>query len=178
MSPVASPLAAPASRVASPPEVVTIPSFAVSALPGERVASTRPVSVAALPPAPPVLDASALFERANSARRAGDHERASALYRTLVARYPMSAEGHEAQAVLGRLLLGDGDASHALGCFDAYLRDGGSLREDVMADRARALAKLGRAHDEAEAWGALLHLYPSSVHADWARGRLRELGAP
>ncbi len=133
---------------------------------------------AALPTAPPVDDAAALFDRANRARRSGDHARASDVYRALVERYPASAEAHESQAVLGRLLLGDGQANAALRYFDEYLRTGGALAEDVMADRAQALARLGRVHDEADAWGALLRAYPSSVHSDRALGRLGELGAP
>jgi outer membrane protein assembly factor BamD (BamD/ComL family) len=128
--------------------------------------------------AAPVSDAAQLFARANDARRAGDHERAVSLYRRLMDEHSSSAEAHESQAALGRLLLGDGDVSTAVQVFDAYLQTGGPLREDVMADRALALGRLGRTREEAEAWSSLLQAYPGSVHEARARGRLRELGAP
>jgi hypothetical protein len=79
--------------------------------------------------------------------------------------------------MFGRMLLDDGDASGALQRFDDALRLGtGALREDVMLGRALALQRLGRVDDEAKAWSSLLATYPSSVHADRARRRLRELG--
>jgi tetratricopeptide (TPR) repeat protein len=124
-----------------------------------------------------VPDAAGLFSHANRARWGGDHDRALELYRTLVEWYPGSTEAHESQAVLGSMLLVDGDAGAALHCFDNYLRTGGALREDVMADRARALGRLGRAHDELQAWSDLLRAFPASVHASFASSRLRELGA-
>ena len=118
-----------------------------------------------------------LFERASAARRAGDHDRAADLYRELARQYPGSAEAHESRATLGRMLLADGDAHAAVRSFDAYLEVGGSLSEDVMADRAAALGKLGRGDEEATAWSALLRAYPGSVHAERARARLQELRA-
>ena len=158
----------PGSPVAvrSAPPTWTAPSVSVTM---EPASGTEPVVGAA-------ADAPALFERANRARRAGDHDRAATLYRSLIDHYPSSPEAHESQAVLGRALLGDGDASGAVRCFDEYLRAGGSVGEDVMADRALALGRLGRAHDEAEAWRRLLGSYPSSVHTERAHARLRELG--
>jgi hypothetical protein len=74
------------------------------------------------------------------------------------------------------MLLDDGDANAALRSFDDYLRAAGVLREDVMVDRALALGRLGRWHDEANEWTTLLRAYPSSVHAERARERLRQLG--
>jgi TolA-binding protein len=127
-------------------------------------------------PAPPAADARLLFVCANGARRVGDRDRAADLYRTLINEYPAAAEAHEAQATLGRMLLEDGDAHAALHYFDDYLHVGGPLQEDVMADRAAALGRLGRSADEAAAWSSLLHSYPSSVHAARAATRLRELG--
>jgi hypothetical protein len=46
-----------------------------------------------------------------------------------------------------------------------------------MVDRALALGRLGRLHDEANEWMTLLRAYPKSVHAERARERLRQLGA-
>jgi hypothetical protein len=127
-------------------------------------------------PAVPSSDAAALFAQANAVRRSGDHAGAADLYRNLIDRFPRSAEAHEAQATLGRLQLGDGNASIAVRFFDEYLYAGGPLEEDVRVDRALALGRLHRPADEAEAWSALLRAHPASVHAERARARLRELG--
>ena len=45
-------------------------------------------------------------------------------YRRLIAQYPRSGEARESPVVLGRMLLDDGDAANALGCFDAYVSRG------------------------------------------------------
>jgi hypothetical protein len=168
----------------SPPVVTAPPSASASpvgpALPVAR-AKTGDVRMAHEPPvvaAPPLPDAPWLFDRANRARRSGDHARASELYLELIDRFPESPEGHESEAVLGHLLLHDGDARAALGHLDAYLGAGGPLTEDVTLDRALALGRLGRASDESDAWRRLLHDYPSSVHRERARSRLQELGSP
>jgi outer membrane protein assembly factor BamD (BamD/ComL family) len=117
-----------------------------------------------------------LFARANSARRSGDQEQATSLYRALIERYRSSSEAHEAEAVLGRTRLDSSDPGDALRYFDDYLDTDGALREDVMSDRAAALQGLGRADEEASAWTALLQDYPASVHGERARKRLSELG--
>lgn len=193
--PVMLPQAALSTASAPPPSVLSLaPSssaVAVSAPTRQAGTSTAlPADALSMNPAPapsavssvdptahaPVSDAAALFARANRARWTGNRERAVELYRALVERYPASVEAHESQAVLGQVLLVADEASAALRCFDDYLRTGGPLQEDVMADRARALTRLGRAHDEAEAWTSLLRAYPGSVHAERARSRLRELG--
>jgi TolA-binding protein len=173
------PAQAPSSPVAVTPAVTPQPATG-SWPPGGAVSTNLapPTTAAAPDPAAPAPDAASLFARANRARRAGDRERAVELYRALVERYPSSTEAHESQAMLGRVLLVDGEASAALRSFDDYLRTGGSLREDVMADRARALGRLGRSHEEAQAWSSLLRAYPGSVHAERAQSRLRELGEP
>ena len=153
----------------------TLPSASAgsSAHDGQRMSmvghAPRPVDTATV---------GASFDEANTARRAGDHGRAGRLYRELIARYPDSAEARTAQVALGRMLLDDGDASSAIGCFDRTVHAGGPLAEDAMLGRALALHRMGRPADEASAWGALLHTYPQSAHAARARQRLLELGAP
>jgi TolA-binding protein len=137
------------------------------AAPGRSSDSLAPSSASA---------AGELFARANEARRAGDRSHAAELYRALAQRFPGSPEAQESRAVLGRMLLEDGEANAALHTFDDYLHTGGVLREDVMVDRAAALAHLGRSGEEANAWASLLRTYPSSVHAERARERLRHLG--
>lgn len=160
---------APAPELTLAPAPVVAPTHAVA---------PAPLALAA-PPAPlPDLTAGNLFERANEARHAGDRTGAIQTYRTLVAQFPASAEAHQALAALGKMLLDGGDAGAALRCFDDYLRGGGPLRQDVMADRALALQRLGRPADETAAWSALLAYYPASVHAERARRRLAELEKP
>jgi TolA-binding protein len=128
---------------------------------------------AAPPIDPPGASASAVFADANAARRRGDHRAAADLYKELVGNHATSAEATAARAMLGRMYLDDGDAGQALSAFDGYLATGaGSLREEAMVGRARALERLGRSAEEHAAWGALLERFPQTIHAERARGRL------
>jgi TolA-binding protein len=166
--------------VADPGEVIPSPDPGPAPLLPREAAHGRPPSppqsmATATAPANSTPGAAEMFAQATRARRAGDREGAVRGYQGIVAAYPSSPEGRHALALLGRMLLDDGDAGGALGSFDAYLSVGGVLREDVMADRALALQRLGRPADEAAAWSALLGAYPASVHADRARRRLAEL---
>jgi TolA-binding protein len=150
----------------------------VAALPAQELVTANVVRATAAPAAEPPVGAAGLFDRANEARHAGDRTAAIQGYRALLAQYPASAEAHQALAALGKMLLDGGDSGAAVRCFDDYLRTGGPLRQDVMADRALALQRLGRPGDEAAAWSALLASYPASVHAERARRRLAELEKP
>jgi TolA-binding protein len=121
----------------------------------------------------PGVSASAAFADANAARRRGDHHAAADLYTELLRGHPTSAEATAARAMLGRMYLDDGDAGRALSAFDGYLATGaGSLREEAMVGRARALERLGRSAEEHAAWAALLERFPQTIHAERARGRL------
>jgi TolA-binding protein len=123
------------------------------------------------------VTAAALFARASDARQRGDHAGAGDAYRELLAKHPDAAEAPIARVAFGRMLLDDGDATHALEMFEAYLRGAdGVLREEAMLGRAVALQRLGRTQEEADAWTALLGAVPGSVHAERARARLEELG--
>jgi TolA-binding protein len=200
-----SPATAERSTVASPPQTASTPpvpplpkaaaapAFAAPARAVEQPVALResarrssfgavPVRSASLPehatPARQPPDAPALFARANEARRFGDHARSAHYYRALIEGYPASPEAHEALALLGRMLLDDGDAEGALRCFEEYLRVGGVLREDVMLGRALSLRRLGRVGDETRALEDLVAAYPRSVHGERARHRLAELGRP
>ncbi len=164
------------SSGSAPPETVRSVSVAPSSALSSAFSRTGIGASGLTASTAPVANAAALFAQANAVRRTGDHARAVELYRALVDRYPRSAEAHETQAALGRLLLRDGNAGSALRCFDEYLNASGPLDEDVRVDRAQALGRLHRAGDEADAWSSLLRTYPSSVHAERARARLRELG--
>jgi TolA-binding protein len=125
------------------------------------------------PPAPAPTSASALFDSANAARRAGDTATALARYDALETQFPGTREARVAKATTGRLLLDRGDAAGALARFDAYLGSGSSeLREEAMAGRATALERLGRADEESRAWAALLATYPGTPYGAHARARV------
>jgi TolA-binding protein len=162
----------PEQAGASSSPVVDVASIATPEAP-TRALAPRPSTPA---PIAPVEDASTLFEAANAARRRGDHERASSSYRRLIARYSSSVEAHESLAVLGRMLLDDGDATGALRSFERYLTRPGPLAAEALLGEALALQKLGRDDEERRAWTALVDSVPDSVHADRARARLVELG--
>jgi len=168
--------------VVAPPVAARAPSQAIAAAPVARATVLAPPSSPELdaPPVAPVdaaPDAPTIFRRANAARQMGDHARAGELYRQLLDGFATSPEARASLAMFGRMLLDDGNASGALRRFDDALRVGpGALREDVMLGRALALQRLGRVDDEAKAWSSLLSAYPSSVHSERARRRLRELG--
>jgi TolA-binding protein len=177
------------------PEIMSVATEKTTALPTPLPAGpgrSRPVRVAEAAPAPssatgagetvnplpaPVAtpDATTLFDRATHARRSGDHAEAARFYGELIERYPSAPEAHESYAVLGRMLLDDGDAEAALVCFERYLPIGVALEEDVMLGKALALRRLGRNDDELRAWSALLERYPGSVHTLRAKTRLIEL---
>jgi tetratricopeptide (TPR) repeat protein len=164
---------APTEPVLDPPEP---PAMAISSTPTGAPSPGDPTRAPVSRASPPPLDdVSSLFTAANAARRRGGHEKAAALYRRVIARYPASAEAHESLAVLGRMLLDDGDAAGALESFEAYLSRGGALVAEALLGKALALQRLGRSYEERSAWSALVGAYPDSVHADRARARLRDL---
>jgi TolA-binding protein len=173
--------AGPATAAWAPPPVTARATWTTSAA---RGALPQPVeSRNELPPASadlPVLVASPadVFASATRARLDGDRPLAVARYRQLLAGWPASLEAAQTRASLGRLLLDDGAPSAALELLDGYLRGpDGTLREEVLASRAQALARLGRAADETRAWQSLLEEYPESIHAVRARARLGSMVA-
>jgi len=140
-------------------------------------ASLHPVSFAPSPPSalpsPSPSSASAMFDAANSARRAGDTAAALALYDGLERQFPASREARLANATTARLLLDQGNANGAVARYDRYLASGaGELREEAMAGRATALERLGREEEEARAWALLLATYPRTPYAAHARARV------
>lgn len=143
-----------------------------TAAPTPRPRQRRRVSA----PPPPAPEA---FAAANQARVEGDRPLAMARYREVLAFWPRSPEAQQTRATLGRLLLDQGQAAAALEQLDAYLEGAdGTLREEVLAARAQALARLGRVDDEARAWQTLVDHYPDSIHATRARARLGALAGP
>jgi hypothetical protein len=141
-----------------------------------RTPASKPV--VAEPPAVEPASASALFSRANQARRDGKVAEAVRLYRTLQERHSGTSEELVSRVSLGRLLLDtSGDSRGALVQFNSYLASpgGGALRESAMVGRAIALGRMGRTAEERAAWKALLEAWPKSTYQKRARARLAEL---
>lgn len=148
------------------------------------------VSPSSLPPQAPVTvqpptrsqgsalpTAAQLFAQAQAARRSGQSAAATTLYQTLQREFPTTREALLSHAWLGRLHLDQGRAGPALRQFERYLRHGGPATEEAMAGRALALKSLLRTNSEAEAWQALLSRFPSSIYAERARARLKQIAA-
>lgn len=119
----------------------------------------------------------ALLRQASDARREGDDERATRLYRRLQAEFPQSAEATVASVPIGGILLERNSPRAALAAFDAYLGSsrGGSLIPEALYGRGRALAALGEAPEERRTWDRLLADFPDSAYAPLAKRRLAEL---
>lgn len=106
----------------------------------------------------------------------GDSAGAAAAYRSLVARYPGSAEARAASMSLGRMALAGGRAEQALAEFDRYLASGGgAMSIEARAGRIAALRALGRTADEKAAIIDFLARHGGSVQGERLRGRLEEL---
>jgi TolA-binding protein len=129
---------------------------------------SRPDAVA------PNESASALFARANRARREADAAAAEALYQRLQERYPASSEALAADMALGLLALNANRAELALKYFGSYLTRApqGPLAPDALWSRARALSLLGRSAAADESLRELLNRYPESAYAGAARAKL------
>ena len=159
----------PLAPPAAPVEPVTNRSLG-RASPTPLHRDSHPVSAADAP------TPSQLFARANDARHRGELQPAVGLYRTLERQYPNAAESAPTHVVLGRLLLTDGvnDPSGALAQFDSYLAASphGTLVEEALRGRARALDRLGRSRDALEAWRTVLERFPNSIYSAHARQRL------
>lgn len=122
--------------------------------------------------------AKTLFQKASTARRAGDTRAAIALYGRLQSEFPSSPEAALGALRLGSLLLERGDASAALRQFDRHLAGSGRrLRPEGLYGRGRALAALRRAPEERKTWHRLLEEFPDSPYAAHARRRVFGEGA-
>jgi TolA-binding protein len=158
------------------------PSTVPSLRPAPPADTTIGAGSAMAPPAwsaPVAATAGDLFQRANSARRAGDVGLARALYRQVEDRFPGSAEARLARVSLGKLLLAAGDARGAEDEFAHYLAGGsGPLVQEALVGRAESLQSLARPDEERRVWQRIVDEFPAGVYAAQARRRLTELGAP
>ena len=140
-----------------------------------------PPAVAASPASTETPDG--LLRAANDARRARRLDDAIRGYEDLQARFPASREALVSRLSLGNLALSRGAFATALAAFDAYFASGATdLDEEALIGKARALAGLGRADEEREAWRALETRHPSSEYrwrarqrAAWSRRRARSV---
>jgi hypothetical protein len=74
---------------------------------------------------------------------------------------------------LGELQLSQlGDANAALRSFEAYLRGGGTLRQEASYGRIRALRRLGKLAEARAAAAAFMSTYPHSAQAATLRKEL------
>jgi TolA-binding protein len=145
------------------------------ALPVIEPAEPAPVPPpAVLQPAPSETPAQ-LFSEANDLRRSGKEAQSIVVYRKLQRAFPGSAEAEVSYATLGSLLLDRARVQESLAQFDHYVEHGGPLLEDVLAGKASALGRMGRARDERRTWESLLARFPNSVYAGRAKSRLAEL---
>lgn len=119
----------------------------------------------------------ALLRQASDARREGDDERATRLYRKLQEEFPQSAEAIVASVPIGGILLERKSPRAALAAFDAYLGSsrGGALIPEALYGRGRALALLGDEQEERRTWDRLLADFPDSAYGPLAKRRLAEL---
>ncbi|MGK3992931.1 FecR domain-containing protein [Sorangium sp. So ce1024] len=184
------PEAAPATPQAEPPgDAPPPPPEGAPATPPEGAPATpqggtalarpaQPPAAAGSPGAPaaqgpaaaaaPGADAAQkLFEAANQARRAGDLERAAALYRQLVAKHPGDARAQIAALELGRIEMERGKGANAEDALRtaASSSAGSSVHEDALARLVRLYDSQGKRDACEEARRRYLATYPNGVHA-------------
>lgn len=113
----------------------------------------------------PPPTAGELLARARKLVLAGSETKALAVYEKLRRVHPSSSEAHVANVSIGEIQLQRGKASAALAAFDRYLAGGGgSLREEALWGRVRALHRLGRMQARDEAAERLRKTFPKSVY--------------
>jgi tetratricopeptide (TPR) repeat protein len=139
-------------------------------------ADPAPLARARSPKPTAPLTAAALLRQAGEARRAGDAERALALYGRLQREFPGLAEATLSEVPLGSLLLERGREREARVHIDRYLDAAprGVLVAEALYGRARALAALGERSEEQQTWQRLLREFPTSAYAPLARRRVSE----
>jgi TolA-binding protein len=175
-----SPLAAP-SPMPSVPEMTSFDvggeARATTEPPRKRRTSLRTTDMVPSVAEPPPPSPAALFAHANAVRRAGDVREAIILYQTLRQQFPDSSQALLSAISMGDLLLGEGDAVHAVAAYGAYLQYSprGSLTEEALFGKARGLALLGRATEEKQTWEELVRRFPRSAYQPAASRRLKEL---
>jgi len=121
-----------------------------------------------------VVDA---LSAANDLRRQSQWQAAEAAYRGIAARYPRTPEAIVAQLAAAELRLDHlGDAAGALRLYQA-VPHGNALDVEALFGISRTYRVLGDPAAESAALRSLLDAYATSLQADGARTRLRQLSA-
>ena len=121
----------------------------------------------------PSTDPGTLLARARTLRGQGDAKGGARTYAQLLRDHPRSPEANVARVSLGQLRLESGRPKAALSLFEKYLRRGGSLSEEALWGKIRALNALGRKAQLRRAVEELERKYPRSVYRSRARSLLK-----
>jgi len=114
---------------------------------------------------------------ANDLRRKAEWQAAEAAYRSIAAHYPGAPEAAVAQLAAAELRLEHlGDAAGALRLYQSVPRSS-ALGVEALFGTSRAYRALGNADAEAAALRSLVDAFPTSLQADGARARLKQLSA-
>jgi len=147
------------------------PRAALRAVPPAPVPPPRRVALAVPPPLEPSLPRAAraqrLFAQAVRARNEGRTDAAIASFRELERELTDTDEAMVSLVSVGELLLSRGSVAEALDAFDAYANRAprGVLAPEALAGRVRALARLGRRQESAQAAAELARRFPDSPYA-------------
>ncbi len=158
----------------------------------EPIAETAPSAVAPAPlrvtVAPTTNSANAIsaanevtavdrLSAANELRRKAQWQAAEAAYRDVAVRYPQAQEAQVAELAAAELRLEHlGDAAGALRLYQSVPQSS-ALGVEALFGVSRAERALGDGAAETTALRALLDAYPTSLQADSARERLKQLAA-
>jgi len=115
------------------------------------------------------------LSEANDLRRKADWQAAEAAYRGVAAHYPRAREATVAQLAAASLRLEHlGDAAGALRLYQSVPR-GSALGVEALFGVSRAYRALGNRDSEVAALRSVIDEYPTSLQADGARARLKQL---
>ena len=111
-------------------------------------------------------------------RRAGQWQAAEVAYLNVAAQYPRAPEAYVATLAAGALRLEHlEDPVGALRLYES-LAHGSALGVEALSGVARCYQALGNRTAELSALRSVIDAYPTSIQADRARVRLKQLSAP
>jgi len=155
------PEAAPSAVEPAPPRVSAVP------------ATNSPTAISSANE----VTAADRLSAANELRRKAQWQAAEAAYREVAVRYPQAQEAQVAELAAAELRLEHlGDAAGALRLYKSVPQSS-ALGVEALFGVSRAERALGDRAAETTALRALLDAYPTSLQADSARERLKQLAA-
>ncbi len=122
-----------------------------------------------------------LLAEAERLRKSGDWRAVEAAYRALIDGYPNAPESNIAIVALGGVYLEPlARPLDALALFDQYLskKPMGTLAEEALFGKSRALSRLGRTEEERIVLERFIQRFPKSPRARVAEKRLNEVLKP